>query len=106
MYSDYHMVKQVIKISDEIRRLFPENPTSENAFLAVCKVISSDKDLKMKNSRCEKGGSIRPYNSRIHPFLEKFKLFRVYAAFHDAFGSMQTQRNLGPGYVYASSARN
>ena len=56
MYPDYYTVKQVIKIFDKVKRLFPENPTSKNAFLAVCKVISSDKDLKVINSECEYGG--------------------------------------------------
>ena len=101
MYPDYYTVKQVIKNFDNVKRLFPENPTRKNAFLAVCKVISSDKDLKVINSECEYGGLIGPGNSRLHPFLQNFKLFRVHAAFHDAFGPMKTEYNLGPGYVYA-----
>ena len=99
-YPDYYTVKQVIKTFDNVKRLFHENPTSKNAFLAVCKVISSDKVLKVINSECELGGFTGPGYSRFHPFLKNFKLFRVHAAFHDAFGFMKTQHNLGPGYVY------
>ena len=101
MYPDYYTVKQVIKIFDNVKRLFPENPTSKNAFFALCKVISSDKDLKVIISQGEHGGLIGPGNSRLHPFLQNFKHFRVHVAFHDAFGFMKTQYNLGPGYVYA-----
>ena len=101
MYPDYYTVKQVIKNFDNVKRLFHENPTSKNAFIAVWKVISSDKDLKVINSECENGGLIGSGNSRLHLFLQKFKLFRVHVAFHDAFGFMKTQYNLGPGYAYA-----
>ena len=101
MYPDYYTVKQVIENFDNVKRLFPENPTSKNAFPTVCKVISSDKDLKVINSECEYGGLIGPGNSRLYPLLQNFKLFRVHAAFHDASGFMKMQYNLGPGYVYA-----
>ena len=33
--------------------------------------------------------------------MQTFNFFRGHAAFHDAFGFMKTQYNLGPGYVYA-----
>ena len=101
MYPDYYTVKQVIKNFDDVKRLFPQNPTSKNAFLVVCKVISSHKDLKVRNSESEYGGLIGPGNSRLHLFLQNFKLFRVHAAFHDAFVFMKTQYNLGLGYVNA-----
>ena len=101
MYPDYYAVKEVIKNLDNIKRLFPAKPASKNAFHAVCKVINSDKDLKVINSECEYGGLIGPGNSRLHPFLQNFILFRDHAAFHDAFGFMKTQYNLGPGDVYA-----
>ena len=100
MYPDYYTVKQVYKNFDNVKRLFPENPTSKNAFFAVCKVISTDNDLKVINSECKHGGFIGPGNSRLHPFLQNFKLFFVHAAFQNAFGFMKTQYNLGPGYVY------
>ena len=100
LYPEYYTVKQVIKNFDYVKRRFPENPTSKNAFLAVSKVFSSDKDLKVINSECQYGGLIGPGNSKLHTLLQNFKLFRVRAAFRDAFGFMKTQHNLGPGYVY------
>ena len=100
MYPDYYTVKQVIKNFDNVKRVFPENLTSKNAFLAVCKVISSDKGLQVINSECENGGLIGLGKSRLHPFLQNFKLFRVRATFDDAFGFMKTQYNLGLGYAY------
>ena len=101
MYPDYYTVKRVIKNFDNVKRLFLENPSSKNAFLAVCKVFRSGKNLKVINSECEYGGLMRPGNSRLHPFLQIFKVFRVHAAFHDASAFMKTQNNFGPGHVYA-----
>ena len=34
-------------------------------------------------------------------FLNYFKLFRRHVVFHDAFGFMKSNFDLGPGYVYA-----
>ena len=101
IYHDNYTVEQVIKKFDNIKWIFPENSTSKNAFLAVCKVINSDKDTKVINSDCKYGGLIGPGKSGLHPFLQNFKLFRVHAAVHDAFVFMKTQYNLGPGYVSA-----
>ena len=105
MYPDYYLVKHVIKNIDNVKRLSLENSTSKIVFLVVCKVISSGQDLKVNNSEREYGGLIGPGNSKLHPFLQNFKLFRVQAAFHDAFGFMKTQYNLGPGYVYVLSEK-
>ena len=33
--------------------------------------------------------------------LSYFKLFRMHAVFHDAFGFMNGNFDLGPGYIYA-----
>ena len=33
--------------------------------------------------------------------LNYFKLFRMHAVFHDAFGFMKSNFDLAPGYVYA-----
>lgn len=96
----YLNIEKVIENFTDIESLFPSNPTSKNAFLAVCHAIDSSKDLRIINKECEFGGLIGPGNSNLHPVFEKFKLFRVHAAFHDAFGFMKTQYNLGPGYVY------
>ena len=46
-----------------------------------------------------------PGNSRLNPFLQNFKLFRVHAAFHDAFGFMKTQYNMRPVFVYSFSEK-
>ena len=86
LFPDYLDIQQVIKSFDEIVNTFPQNEVSKNAFLAVCQVIDSTKDMAVINAECESGGLIGPGNSFLHPLLQKFKLFRVHAAFHDAFG--------------------
>ena len=102
----YLDMQQVIKIFDELVKVFPENGVSKNAFLLVCQVIDSTRDLTAINEQCEYGGLIGPGNSFLHPLLQKSKPFRVHAVFHDAFGFMKEKYNLGPGYVYTLWGRN
>ena len=99
MYLVYQTVKQEVKIFHDVKGLSLEKPTSKDAFLAVCKVLSSDKGLREIVSECENGGLIGPSNGRLHSFPQNFKFFCV-DAFHDSFGFMKPQNNLGPGYVY------
>ena len=100
LFPEYLDIQQVIKNFDELVIIFPQNKVGKNAFLAVCQVIDPTQDLAAINVECEYGGLIGPGNSFLHPLLQKFKLFRVHAAFHDAFGFMKEKYNLGPGYVY------
>ena len=99
MYLDHLFIDQVIQNFFEIQRLFPSNPTSKNAFLAVCFNIDRTKDLNVINYECEHGGLIGPGNSKLHPLFKRFKLFRIHAAFPDAFGFMKRRYRMGPGYV-------
>ena len=100
MYLDCNFIEQVIQTFLQAQILFPSNPTSINAFIAVCIVIDPKKDLELINSQCEYGGLIGPENSKLNSLLKGFDLFRLHSAFHDAFGLMKRQYNLGPGYVY------
>ena len=61
--------------------------------------LLTKKGMAVTNAECEYGGLIGPGNSFLHHLLQKFKLFRVHAAFHDAIG-FKKRYNLGPGYVY------
>ena len=106
MSLDYLKIHQVIENFYQIEKRFPDNLASKNAFLAVCQVIDSNNDLSIINDECKYGGLIGPGNSKLHIFLKRFKLFRVHAAFHDAFGFMKNRYNLGPGYVYTLGDRS
>ena len=41
--------------------------------------------------------------SNLVRYFRYFKLFRLLAAFHEAFGFMKSNYNMGPSYVYALS---
>ena len=51
----------------------------------------------------EFGGLLGPGNSILGKYFKHFKIFRLHAIFHDAFGFMKSNFDLGPGYVYALS---
>ena len=81
--------------------LFPSNTLRKNAFLAVCYCIDKNVNLCDINDMAEFGGLIPgPGNSILDKY---FKIFRIHALFHDAFGFMKSNFDLGPDYVYALS---
>ena len=47
------------------------------------------------------GGLKVPGKTYMDPCLNYFKLFRMHAVFHDAFGFMKSNFDLGPSNVYA-----
>ena len=70
----------------------PKTTTSKNAFLAVC--------LFDVNSRASFGGEIGAGDNLLHNYLKFSKILRMHAIFHDAYGYMRSNNNVGPGYVY------
>ena len=50
-------------------------------------------------------GLIGPGNSVLDNYFKQFKIFRLHAIFHDAFGFMKSNFNIGHEYVYAVSHR-
>ena len=87
----------------KVSYLFPRNTLRKNAFLAVCYCIDKDVNLWDINDMAEFGGLIGPGNSILDKYFKHFKIFRLHAIFHDAFGFMKSNFDLGPGYVYALS---
>jgi hypothetical protein len=49
------------------------------------------------------GGKIGIGNSWLNMFFKRCKILRLHAAFHDAFGVMKNEYNVGPGYCYADT---
>ena len=82
---------------------FPENSTSKNAFLAVCQTYGGDDvDVKAINDDSKYGGRIGIGRAPVlHHCLNWWKIMRVHAIYHDAFGYLKSQYDIGPGYVYA-----
>ena len=72
-------------------------------FLAVCLLVSPHADIEEISTIFPNGGQIGYDGARAtHPTLVKYKLMRLHAAFHDAFGFMKAHYNTGPGYCYAA----
>ena len=88
-----------------VNYIFPKNTRRKNAFLAVCCSLNKDISLHEINELATYGGLIGPGNSGLDKFLNRFKLFRLHAIFHDAFGFMESNYDVGPGYVYALSQK-
>lgn len=85
--------------------LFPKNTRRKNAFLAVCYCINNEIKLHDVNALAEFGGLIGPGNSKLDQYFKHFKIFRLHAIFHDAFGFMKSNYDEGPGYVYAMTSK-
>lgn len=90
---------------NQVTYLFPKNNRRKNAFLAVCYCIDKEINLRDVNDFAEFGGLIGPGNSCLDKYFRHFKLFRLHAIFHDAFGFMKSNYDVGPGYVYALSPK-
>ena len=88
-----------------VNYIFPKNTRRKNAFLAVCYSLNKDISLHEINEVATYGGLIGPGNSCLDGFFNHFKVFRLHAIFHDAFGFMKSNYDVGPGYVYALSKK-
>lgn len=70
-------------------------------FHAVCQEVLKDEyDENKINEEVPHGGLIGIGDSYLDLILNKFKIFRVHAAYHDAFGYCKSKFNKGPGYSY------
>ena len=81
--------------------MFSKNSRRKNAFLAVCYCLNNEVDIEEINELVPFGGLIGPGNSGLDAWFKHFKIFRLHAIFHDAFGFMRSNFSIGPGYVYA-----
>ena len=84
-----------------VNYLFPRNPKSKNAFLAVCYCLDKSVNLHDLHHFAPYGGLIGPSKNYMDRCSSYFELFRMHAVFHDAFVLMKSNFDLGPGYVYA-----
>ena len=70
-------------------------------FNAVCKFILKDEynedEIKLD---APFGSKIGVDDSKLDLLLKHFKIFRMHAAFHDAFGHCKIRYDKGPGYSY------
>ena len=96
MFSSKDICENFVKIT----YWFPKNPTSKNAFFAVCLYLDETIDLHEANSRAPFGGKIGAGDSLLQKYLKFSKILRMHAIFHDAHGYMRSSKSVGPGYVY------
>ena len=96
-------INKVLSNFEIVSKLFPKNKRTKNAFLAVCMFIDPNTDLQIINKLAPHGGLIGPGDSNLHGYLKNSKILRTHAAFHDAYGFMKEQYDIGPGYVYMLS---
>ena len=58
-------------------------------------------DIQTISASYPYGGLIGMGDARfMNPLLSRFKLFRIHAGYHDAYGAMKQLYNMGPGYCY------
>ena len=95
--------KQICQNFVAVNYCFPKNNTTKNAFLAVCRYLDENVDLREINERAPSGGKIGPGDSNLDKYLKFSKIMRLHAIFHDAHGYMRSFENVGPGYVYTMS---
>ena len=96
-------INKVLGNFETVSKLFPKNETTKNAFLAVCMFIDPNTDLQIINKLAPHGDLTGSGDSKLHGYLKNSKIFRTHAAFHDAYGFMKEQYDIGPGYVYMLS---
>lgn len=69
-------------------------------FLVVCKILSPDINIETISKMAPHGGKIGIGDSYLNSLLKYSKVLRLHAGFHDAFGFMKSNFNIGPGYCY------
>lgn len=70
-------------------------------FHAICQeLLKDDYDKEKVNKDVPYGSIIGIGNSYLDLIFNKMKIFRLHAAYHDAFGYCKTKYNKGPGYSY------
>jgi hypothetical protein len=96
-------VQEIHRCYFHYKSKFIENSNRKNLFLATCSFIDASVDIELISASCPYGGLIGVDDSKLENILNRFKLFQVHAAFHDACGYMKREYKSGPGYVYAVS---
>ena len=96
-------IDKVLSNFEIVSKLFPKNKSTKSAFLAVCMLIDPNSGLQIINRLVQHIGLIGPGDSQLHGYLKNSKILRTYAAFHDAYGFVKEQYEIGPGYVYMLS---
>ena len=95
-------VRVIVHKYNYIKADFPGNSPRKNLFITVCAHIHDSVDLDIVDYDCKFGGLIGMGNSKLDIMLKYFKIFRVHACLHDAYGYMKTKHNKGPGYNYVT----
>lgn len=95
-------LESIIIIFEQIIESYPLFSRQHALFVAVCKFVMPDICIDDVTEAYRYGGMIGYGNSiRMNNVFGAIKLFRLHAAFHDAFGFMRAEYETGPGYCYS-----
>ena len=86
--------QQICENFNAVNYLFPKNTTHKNAFLAVCRYLDENVDLRKINALAHSGGKIGPGDSKLDNYFNFLKILRLHAIFHDAHGYREVLRTL------------
>ena len=92
--------REICENFNAVKYLFPKNTTTKNAFLAVCRYLDENVDLRKVNALAHSGEKIGPGDTKLDNYFNFLKILRLHAIFHDGHGYMRSFENVGPGYVY------
>jgi hypothetical protein len=97
------VLKNRISGSSEID---PEGYHQHLLFITACLMLHPEMEVEQFVKKYPHGGKIGIGNSWLNVIFKRSKMLRLHAAFHDAFGVMRTEYNIGPGYCYAAEPRS
>ena len=92
--------REICENFNAVTYLFPKNTTTNNAFLAVCRYLDENVDLRKVIALAHSSGKIGPGDSKLDNYFSFSKILRLHTIFHDVHGYMRSFENVGPGYVY------
>jgi hypothetical protein len=97
----------VVKCCAVLKNLCGNNQTRDEGhnqhllFLTACLLLHPELEVEQFSQKYPHGGKIGIGNSWLNMIFKHCKVLRLHASFHDAFGVMKTEYNIGPGYCYA-----
>ena len=99
-------LERIVYIFNQLRSSYPLLTPQHVLFLSVCKFIKPDICVEEVSQAYTYGGMVGYGNSIwMDATFGRMKIFRLHAAFHDAFGFMKSEFDEGPGYCYCIGGR-
>ena len=91
-------IEKIVEFEKEISQSFVGNTKRTKYFLAVGRSFDKKVDLDNISREVPFGGLIGVGDSKLDKLLNRSKVFRLHATFHDATECLKTKLNFGPRY--------